>query len=125
VTLESPNVNGRHRRPGFAWWFACALLVSGLFVLGRTSYAVGLFVSPWDKLVHAAVFALLTWFLFRAFGARAALLAAGVALCVGAADELHQLFLTGRTSDVSDFLADGVGAGLAALALRRVERTDA
>jgi hypothetical protein len=101
------------------WWSACALLVGGLFVLGRTSYAVGLFAEPWDKLAHAIVFGVLTWLLYRAFGARGAVFAVAVALCVGGADELHQHFLVGRTADVADFLADGFGAILTAVPVPR------
>ena len=117
----SPTSN-QPRHAGLVWWFACILLVGGLFVLGRTSYAVGLFSPPWDKAAHATVFGLLTWFFFQAFGARGVLLAAALALCIGAADELQQLFLPGRTSDVTDFLADTLGAGLATVAIRRIAR---
>ncbi|MGZ5095560.1 MAG: VanZ family protein [Burkholderiales bacterium] len=102
-----------------AWWFASVTLVGGLFVLGRMPFASGLFPEPWDKLAHVTVFALLTLLLYRAFGTRAALLAATVAISVGGADEIHQLFLAGRTSDFADFFADGVGATLTALVLRR------
>jgi hypothetical protein len=52
-------------------------------VLGRMPFASGLIPEPWDKLAHVTVFALLTWLLYRAFGARGALLAAGLAICVG------------------------------------------
>ena len=83
------------------------------------SFASHLFPEPWDKVAHVIVFALLTWMLFRAFGARAALLAATVAVCVGGADEIHQAFLVGRTSDLADFCADGIGAAVTALVLRR------
>lgn len=96
------------------------LLVVGLFALGRTSYAVGLFSDPWDKAAHVAVFALLTVLLYRAFGARAAWLAALLALGVGVADEYHQSFLAGRSSDLKDMIADGVGVAVAVATLRRV-----
>lgn len=96
------------------------LLVVGLFALGRTSYAVGLFSDPWDKAAHVAVFALLTVLLYRAFGARAAWLAALLALGVGVADEYHQSFLAGRSSDLKDMIADGIGVAVAVATLRRV-----
>ena len=106
----------------FACWFACVLLIAGLFAVGRTQYAVGFVPSPWDKPLHVAVFALLTFLLYHAFGARAAGLAALVALGIAAADEGHQFFLPGRSSDLADIIADTVGIALAAAVLRRTEK---
>ena len=102
--------------------FACLLLIAGLFAVGRTQYAVGFVPSPWDKLLHVAVFALLTFLLYHAFGARAAGLAAFVALGIAAADEGHQFFLPGRSSDLGDVIADTVGIALAAAVLRQIEK---
>jgi VanZ family protein len=87
-----------------------AAMVFLLFWLGAKPVAVGLFPEPWDKLAH-----------FTAYGAIAALLAVGTArrqpLClillvslVGALDEWHQVYLPGRSSDITDFLTDVVAA---------------
>jgi VanZ family protein len=121
-TNISAAARAGHRR--WVWYLACGTLVGALFVLGRMPFASGLFPEPWDKVAHVIVFALLTWLLYRAFGARAALLAAAVAIAVGGADEIHQFFLAGRTSDLADFFADGVGAALTALVLRRDNKGD-
>src|SRR6476620_8907363 len=121
MSFETKSTSGaaplHHSR--WLWWLASIILVGGLFLLGRMPFASGLIPEPWDKLAHVTVFALLTWLLYRAFGARAALLAAVVAISIGGADEIHQLFLVGRTSDLVDFFADGVGAALTALVLQR------
>lgn len=88
-------------------------LVAGLFYLGRQPIAVGLLTEPWDKVVHASLFAVIAmllalsrkqltwhWLVCSVF------LAAGV----GALDEIHQHFLPGRSADIRDFCADVMGA---------------
>jgi VanZ family protein len=107
------------------WAFACALFALALFILGSTSYAVGVVVSPWDKAVHGAAFAVLTLLLFRTLGASRWAIAAALAVCIGIADELHQAFLPGRNADAMDLMADAAGAALMALALRRSEKARA
>ncbi len=89
------------------------LLIGGLFYLGRLPIAVGLLAEPWDKVVHASLFAVIaillalsrkqgTWRWLVA----SVLLASGV----GALDELHQHFLPGRSADINDLVADFLGA---------------
>lgn len=92
---------------------AFVVLAVGLLGIGRTPVAVGLFNSPWDKLAHVATFALAAGLLATSLGAgRVAnlLLAFVVVAGLGAADELQQLFLPGRSAAWSDFLGDLVGA---------------
>jgi VanZ family protein len=82
------------------------------------SYALALWqpVRAWysdvDKLAHGVVFAgvfvLLVWALPWRLWAVALL-----ALAAGGAVELHQLFLPGFTASWADWLADGLGIGLA------------
>jgi VanZ family protein len=72
-----------------------------------------------DKLVHAALFALLAVTARWRFGRRAAVLAAVVAY--GGASELVQgLLLSTRTGDVLDLVADAAGAAVAWLLVARV-----
>ena len=52
-----------------------------------------------------------------------ALSAAAMATAYGATDELHQLFVPGRSADVLDLLADATGAVLAAMAILAIGRT--
>lgn len=80
----------------------------------------------WDKVLHAGAFGVLAllsaWALMRG-RLRAATWPVLLAACLitilyGASDELHQSFVPGRTADVSDLLADAVGAVAAAGAVR-------
>ncbi len=116
-------------------WMAAAavlFLLVGLFVGGAQPVAVGLVSEPWDKLVHAAAFMVLTLALLLAAGAqwqwrrgvcaprmlaqrRALWSAVLLALLVAAADELHQAWwLPGRQAGWDDWLADVLGVALAA-----------
>ena len=100
---------------------AMAFVVAGacLFVLGAQPIAVGLFNPPWDKLAHIATFALVGCAAGIASGAkgwfRVGCCVAG-ALTLGIADELHQVYLPGRSASWSDLVADAAG-GLASAAL--------
>ena len=83
--------------------------------------AVGLVPVPWDKVVHAAVFAVLAAAFGYASGLRGwrmVAVAIGGALGVGMLDEWHQMFLPGRSAGLDDLAADAVGAAVGAAALR-------
>lgn len=89
------------------------LLIGGLFYLGRLPIAVGLLAEPWDKVVHASLFAVIAMLLVlsRRQGTWRWLVASVVlASGVGALDELHQHFLPGRSADIYDWYADFLGA---------------
>lgn len=72
-----------------------------------------------DKLYHASAYfimGVLAWRCFRCFTARTMTLALiSIAFCsvYGATDEWHQSFVSGRSSDAMDWLADTIGASLA------------
>lgn len=85
-----------------------------------------------DKVTHAIMYGVLAVLAHHAWpphnrpiGARLLVLLAIVAL--GAVDEWHQLFITGRSADVADWIADSVGASIGltvsflVMALRRRE----
>ncbi len=71
-----------------------------------------------DKLVHALGYVVLSVLLVRAWvgglpapvPVAVALLSAAAAVAYGASDEMHQLFVSGRTADAWDLLADATGA---------------
>lgn len=100
---------------------AIAFLIAGtgLFILGAQPIAVGIFTPPWDKLAHIGTFALIGCAAGVASGSqgwlRVPCCVAG-ALALGVADELHQVYLPGRSASWADLLADGAG-GLAGAAL--------
>ena len=96
-------------------------IVLALMIGGAQPVAVGLVPSPWDKLVHAVVFAVLAVSVGLASGRggrRVLVVAFAGALLVGALDEWHQVFLPGRSAGLDDLLADAVGAAIGALAAR-------
>jgi hypothetical protein len=95
----------------------CVLLIYGLFHYGAQPIAVGLFVPPVDKIAHAGVFGLIALMLWFFFDRKYPLLVIGLVAMTGAVDEVHQLFLPGRFAEVSDWIADVVGAGLPLFAL--------
>ncbi len=76
-----------------------------------------------DKLYHAGAYfimGLLVWRSFNLVMPRSGTLAlASIVFCsvYGATDEWHQSFVSGRSSDALDWLADTGGAGLAILFL--------
>ncbi len=93
----------------------------GLFYGGAQPVAVGLIPTPWDKLAHAGVFAVLAASVGYASGWRGRpmwWLGFTVALAVGAIDEFHQMSLPGRAAGWDDLTADAIGAVLGATALR-------
>lgn len=79
-----------------------------------------------DKVAHFVEYAILGFLLFRALGretraqssglclSKALLGAMGLGLGIGAVDELHQLFIPGRSCDLLDFACDALGVILLA-----------
>jgi VanZ family protein len=97
---------------------SCLTFVASLFIGGAQPVAVGLVPAPWDKLAHLAAFGTLTVLVELALRPRAWLLIA-TPLLVSALDEFHQAFLPGRSAELADWLAGGVGVLLAFWLLRR------
>ncbi len=80
-----------------------------------------------DKLIHAAayyVMGVFSWRAFRYLGMQARHLALlSILFCsfYGVSDEWHQSFVTGRSSSVWDWLADTLGACLAAGSIQKLQ----
>lgn len=72
---------------------------------------------PWDKVVHAAAFALPTYALIRAGVPRVPVVGAMLVQAVGS-ELLQRTALPDRSGDVGDVLADLVGIGLGLALLR-------
>ena len=86
-----------------------------LLVTSVPGRAVPRQLTPYDKIAHFALYALFALLLTRDAAQtmgrwRAAALAALIAIAFGAADEWHQKFISGRSSDVADWRADSFGA---------------
>ena len=109
------------RRRRAAAWIGAAAWAALLF--GLSSLPAGATpASPLsfpgdDKVVHAALYAVLGGLLRLALGRTGT--AVALAATYGATDELHQAFVPGRDADLFDWFADLAGAALgAALAAR-------
>ncbi|XVJ68200.1 MAG: VanZ family protein [Rhizobacter sp.] len=88
---------------------------------------MGLIPSPWDKVVHAFVFAFLAAAIGYASGLNGwamVLTAFFGALLVGVADEWHQMFLLGRQAGWDDLAADLIGSAVGAFLLRLRQATE-
>ncbi len=79
-----------------------------------------------DKLVHAFLFGILTYLLYRAFQyqdknffLKNFSIAIAFFICViyGIIDELHQEYVPGRSPDITDAFADILGSGFTSLYL--------
>lgn len=102
-----------------------ALSAAVLYVAGAQPVAVGLFPAPWDKLAHLLTFAVVGMAAGLAGGMRGwrmALCCVAGALLVGGMDELHQMFLPGRSASWSDLAADAAGGLLGAAVLAVLDR---
>jgi VanZ family protein len=96
-----------------------------LYVGGAQPVAVGLCPAPWDKLAHLFTFAVIGMAAGLAGGMRGwrmAVWCVAGALLVGAMDELHQMFLPGRSASWSDLIADAAGGVLGAAVLAVLHR---
>ena len=120
LILHLQHLATRHLRT--VAMLATVAILASLFIGGRQPVAVNLISHPWDKLVHAGVFALLACAIGLASdlrGRQNLLVAFFGALLAGALDEWHQMYLPGRESGWVDFIADVIGSifGTAFLAI--------
>jgi len=74
-------------------------------------------LTPYDKVVHGTVYGLFGVLLARELSQvtgrwRSVVLAIVLAVAFGAADEWHQQFIPGRSSDVADLRWDSIGAAV-------------
>jgi len=102
------------------YWFPVFSYMGIIFFLSsRSSFSFSPPPIPYfDKICHLAEFAVLGYLLIRAFihydnpslNKYALLLTIIIAVLFGLTDELHQLFVPLRHSDVFDLIFDGFGA---------------
>ena len=109
------------RSPTF--YYLPPVLWAGAIYLGSASSSLSTlpaFLPPYaDKVAHAAEYFILAMLLARALAhapallaQRAWLLTIAAAAAYALSDELHQLFVSGRTADFFDWLADTIGAAV-------------
>jgi len=108
------------------WILVLMLYAAGIAALSHLSFGGGEGWTPFvgfDKLFHAAEFALFYALAWRSTGRRR-LLSLLLTAVYAASDELHQAFVPGRDASAFDFLADIGGAGAACLFLSLIRRLD-
>ena len=104
---------------GAAAW---AAVIFGLSALPAGATPLSPFPFPGDdKVVHAAVYAVLGALLRVALGRTGPAIA--LAAAYGVTDEVHQAFVPGRDADAFDWIADAVGSALGALFAARAWRS--
>lgn len=104
---------------------ALAMSAAVLYVGGAQPVAVGLFPAPWDKLAHLLTFAVVGMAAGLAGGMRGwrmAICCLAGALLVGGMDEVHQMYLPGRSASWADLAADAAGGLLGAAVLAVLHR---
>ena len=108
---------------------ALAWMALLFFFSHQPSLPAPMLFSGQDKLLHAAVYALLGTLLLTAqtrpaqgYRWRQVFISALIASLYGLGDEIHQYFIPGRNSDVLDWVADSAGALFAASLLAWLSR---
>lgn len=86
----------------------CVIVVFNLFYLGTKPIAVGLFTPPIDKVAHFATFTLITILLWVGLLRGRPWLLVILACAIAGADEIHQIYLPGRSAGFDDFAADAI-----------------
>jgi len=101
------------------WWILAGLYMAGLFALSsvpddRGKPGLSEYFPPPNvqNALHVPAYAGLSFLIGKGLRGRkhAALLAASIATVYGALDEVHQMFVVGRTASVMDALANALGA---------------
>jgi hypothetical protein len=118
---STANTDRQHHK---AFWCWCLLVdyAACIFALSAIPGQALPRVRVNDKLVHALEFGMLAVLTCRALRIQApswplplvASISILVAICYGAVDEAHQLFVSQRTAELADVAADSLGATLAA-----------
>ncbi|SRR5581483_1032951 len=85
-------------------------MAAALFVGAKKVGELHLFPEPYDKLAHFVYYGIMCLLLVTALGRRWRWLAVAIVAAVGAADEIHQIYVPGRDASVFDWTADLLGA---------------
>jgi VanZ family protein len=108
----------------FFYWLPVLLYCLLIFI--QSSFPASEHVPEFDfsdKLLHMGAYAVLGFFLYRAFSAMdngattVRLIAMSIFLTAlyGASDEIHQYFVPSRSAELLDFAADAIGGILGAM----------
>lgn len=86
-----------------------ATLILMIFIGGTEPVAVGLFPPPLDKIVHSLVYGLMLLLAILSFPNTRKFILFIAIVMVGALDEIHQIYLPGRSAGLDDLSADILG----------------
>jgi VanZ family protein len=107
------------------------LIWAGVILAGTSlpQKAVPVQTASIDKVLHFTIYAVFAFLLSRQILEvtdrwRAAAVAIVIAAAFGAADEWHQRFIPGRSTEFADWVADCIGASVGALAFVALRRGD-
>ena len=122
MSMQSSAQEPSQRSHVFWRWVLLGGYAASIFALSSIPGQALPSVHISDKLIHIGEFGLLGLLMCRALTAqlptwprsRIALLSLLVAICYGATDECHQLFVPARSAELADLTADSLGAALAA-----------
>ena len=98
------------------------IIIVSLFWLGAKPVAVDLFPAPLDKFAHFATFGMIAALLWMSFLRCHPLLVIAIVAVVGAADELYQRFLPGRSAGLVDLAMDILAAAVIVALLEYARR---
>lgn len=102
------------------WWGLAALWAGLIFWLSASPDARGgvawLSFPYADKVAHGVAFGVLAVLIYLAW--RRPWWVVTLASLYGVSDEVHQFFVPGRSADVTDWLADTLGALVAVLVVK-------
>lgn len=88
-------------------------LILMIFVGGTQPVAVNLFNPPWDKVIHIITFCVMFILFSIALPKTTLALLLIWVVTIGMLDEIHQIYLPGRSAGLDDLLADIVGSLIA------------
>jgi VanZ family protein len=109
----------------FAWWAPPLALMAAIYFVSSLPTVPNVPGDPSNFLGHFGAYAVLSALTLRAVARgrwagvtpRAALAAWAVSAAYGVTDEVHQRYVPGRYASVDDWIADALGAAVAAAAL--------
>ena len=99
------------------YWIPTIGYMALIFTLSSFSLNMNVLKTGFDKVVHMFEYACLAWLFYyslirttRYTYFRIGLLATAFTVLYGISDEIHQLFVPGRTFDIMDMVFDALGA---------------
>ncbi|MGZ5038324.1 MAG: VanZ family protein [Usitatibacter sp.] len=95
-------------------------MAAQLLLLAEPSFAVDIVDATWDKAIHFLFYGTMAFLLWVATAKRWPLAVWLTVAVIGAADETLQAYTPGRTSDIHDWIADGLGAAAALVIAQRL-----